>query len=263
MERKTALITGATSGIGRVFADRFAERGYDLIITGRRKKIIDEAAEEISKKFGVTVKVIIAELSEENGIKKVMDAIKKSGSIDALVNNAGFGGKENLFHKVSIDSQIKMIQVHISATVRLTHAVIPGMINNGEGIIINVSSVGAFFPMPGNSIYGSTKAFLNVFSESIHTELKDKGIKIQALCPGFTSTDFHKQMGIDEKIKNDVKHWMSPEDVVDGSLKALDKNKIIYIAGLRNRLLCVVPVILPKKFYYWIMKKVTGKYIFE
>jgi len=115
--------------------------------------------------------------------------------------------------------------------------------------------------MPVNSIHGSTKAFLNVFSESIHTELKDKGIKIQALCPGFTSTDFHKQMGIDEKIKKYVKHWMSPENVVDGSLTALDKNKIIYISEFRNRLLCIVPLILPKKLYYWIIRKATERYI--
>jgi len=139
------LTTGATSGIGRVFAHHFAERGYDLIIAGRRKKIIDGVAEEISKKYDARVKVIIAELSEKSGIKKVMDAIKKSGSIDALVNNAEFGGKENLFHKVSIENHIKMIQVHISTTVKLTHAVIPHMINKDERIIINVYSSGGIF----------------------------------------------------------------------------------------------------------------------
>jgi short-subunit dehydrogenase len=257
---KTALITGATSGIGRAFAERFASMGYDLIITGRRKDVIEKAAGEISKQNGVKVSVVLAELSEEAGISKVLKEIKKAGRIDALVNNAGFG-LDNLFYDENVENHLKMVAVHIDAPVRLTHAVLPGMIKSGGGIVINVSSLGSFLPTPLNSIYGGTKAFLNIFSGSLHVELRSKGIKFQSLCPGFTSTDFHIQMGVEEEIKKDVKHWMSPVEVVNYSMKSLAKGKIICIPGFRNRLLGILPFIFPEKIYYGIIGMMYKKYL--
>jgi hypothetical protein len=252
---KTALITGATSGIGREFAERFAAMGYDLIITGRRRNIIEKAAKEISHKSGVNVSVILAELSEDVGVRKVLKAIEKTGRIDVLINNAGFGLGE-LFYNETIENHLKMVRVHIDAAVRLTHGVLPGMLKSGSGIIINVSSLGSFLPTPYISIYGGTKAFLNIFTESLHIEMRRKGIKMQSLCPGFTRTDFHIQMGIEEEIKKDVKHWMTPEEVVSCSMKALTKGKVICIPGFRNKLMRLLPVILPERLYYWLISLV-------
>jgi short-subunit dehydrogenase len=257
---KTALITGATSGIGREFAERFASIGYDLIITGRRKNVIEKVAKEISRKNGVKVSVILAELSVEAGISKVLKVIEKAGHIDVLINNAGFG-LDNLFYKETIENHIKMISVHINAAVRLTHAVLPGMVKAGSGIIINISSIGSFLPTPINAIYGGTKAFLNIFTESIYIEMRRKGIKMQSLCPGFTSTDFHIQMGIEEEIKKDVKNWMTPEQVVNCSMKALTKGNVICIPGIRNRLLCLLPSILSERIYYWVISIIYKKYL--
>ena len=256
-DKKTALITGATSGIGRTFAGRFASMGYDLIITGRRKKIIDDTAREISKRYGVTVTVVIAELSEEAGIRKVLAAIKKARTIDALVNNAGYG-IDGIFIERKIQDHIDMITVHVNAALRLIHASLPGMISREEGIIINVSSLGAWTPGPINGIYGGTKAFLNIFTESLHTEVRKYGIKVQALCPGFTVTDFHKQMGVEEKIRNiRFFHWMKPEDVVNTSMKCLKKGKILCLPGIPNRLIRFAVGLIPRRLYYRMAEKST------
>jgi hypothetical protein len=257
---RTALITGATSGLGLEFARQFASTGYSLIITGRRKEIIRAAADELSRVYGVEVEIVIAELSSDTGIKKVLNAAAKAGSIDVLVNNAGFG-LNNLFHNESIENHIKMTAVHINAAVILTRAVLPEMIKRGRGTIINVSSLGSFLPTPLNSIYGGTKAFLNIFTESLHTELKHKGIIFQSLCPGFTSTDFHKSMGVDEEIKKEVKSWMSPEDVVRYSIKKLGSGKVVCIPGFGNRVLRLLPLVLPKKLYYTVIRHVYRKYL--
>ncbi len=259
---KTALITGATSGIGRAFAERYASMGYNLIITGRRKSVIEKAAEEISNRTGVKVNVILAELSDEAGIRKVLKSIDKAGRIDVLINNAGFG-LNNLFYDETIENHLRMIRVHIDAAVRLTHRVLPGMVKSCSGIIINVSSLGSFLPTPFNSIYGGTKAFLNIFSGSLHVELRSKGIKFQSLCPGFTSTDFHMQMGVEEDIKKDVKHWMKPEDVVSCSIKALSKGKIVCIPGFGNNALRLLPLIMPDRLYYRVINHIYKKFLID
>lgn len=259
-ERKKALITGATSGIGLAFAERFAGRGYDLIVTGRRAKIIQAAAGDIARRHGVSVTVILAELSDEKGVRKVLNAIRKADRLDVLVNNAGFG-LDKIFHKDTIERHVMMIDVHVTAAVRFVHAALPGMLARGQGTIINVSSLGAFIPGPFNAIYGGTKAFLNIFSESVAIELGHRGIRMQSLCPGFTSTDFHMQMGIEEDIKKKVKRWMRPEDVVDRSLKDLSRGKVICIPTFRGRMLRNFLDALPRKLYYRIFRKIYREYL--
>jgi uncharacterized protein len=252
-----ALITGATSGIGRAFARRFASMGYDLIMTGRRREIIQAAALEISEGHGVKANVVLAELSEEKGVRKVLDAIEKAGAVHALVNNAGFGlGK--LFHAEDAKNHERMIAVHVTAAVRLVRAVVPGMLDRGSGIIINVSSLGAFLPTPFNSVYGGTKAFLDIFTRSLHTEIGHRGIRLQCLCPGFTSTDFHKQMGIEEEIKRQVKKWMEPEEVVECSMKALSRGGVVCIPGFQNKLLRILPLVMPAGWYYRAVRHMYG-----
>jgi len=252
---RTALITGATSGIGRAFAERFAAMGYDLIVTGRRKSVIDAVSDEIRSRNGVTVKVIIAELSNEHGVRKVIAAMKGAKRLSALVNNAGYGIDGNFVER-EIDDHLAMVRVHVDAPLALIHAALPGMITAKDGIIINVSSLGAWFPAPINGIYGGTKSFLNVFTESLHMEVRHHGIKVQALCPGFTTTDFHKQMGVEEEIKKQrLFHWMKPDDVVAVSMKYLGKGRVICIPGMPNKLIRVLTAFIPRRVYYRITEK--------
>src|SRR3990172_714488 len=261
MNRKTALITGATSGIGKAFAERFAAMGYDLILTGRRKQIITEVARGLKKTYKINVTVIIAELTHEKGISTVVTAIKKADELSVLVNNAGYG-VEGLFKNLDVQEHLDMMTVHMSAPVHFMHAALPRMIEQKNGIIINVASLGAFAPAPINGIYGGTKSFLNVFTESLHMEVRRYGIKVQSLCPGFTRTDFHRKMGIEEEMKkNRMIHWMTPERVVIKSMKRLGKGKVICIPGIRNKLFYALARFMPRRLYYRMTEKLYGSYL--
>jgi len=189
---KTAVITGATSGIGAEFAKRIAQRGYDLIVTGRRMDVIKKMASALSGEFGVSVEVIKAELSDKKDLEGLIRHIKKLDSVEFLVNNAGFGTYD-YFWKESIEEQARMVAVHVTAAMKLVHAALPAMIQRGRGFIINLSSLGSFLPLKVNAVYGGSKAFLNIFSESLQMELADTGIRVQAQCPGFNQNGFPRQ----------------------------------------------------------------------
>lgn len=253
-ERKKALITGATSGIGGAYARLLAEQGYDLIITGRRREIIEESARQIEKRDGAKVDVVITELSDINGINNLIERIQKTGSIDVLVNNAGFTTK-GYFCQEDIVEQEKMVLVHVVAMMKLTHAVLPSMMERKSGIIINVASIQAVTPMALSTTYCSVKAFMKNFSIGLHCEVKDHGIKIQCVFPGFTRTDLGRFIGIDmHEIKDSpLQHWMLPEEVVKISLGELKKkNKVICIPGVRNKALYMAVKILPERLWYLI-----------
>ncbi|MCK4965676.1 SDR family oxidoreductase [bacterium] len=254
---KTALITGATSGIGAVFAEKFAARGYDLIITGRRKDIIEKTADDLRTNYNTGVTVKLSELSDNKDIESLVSTIKNTENLEVLINNAGFGKKNN-FLEEDITTHENMLKVHCLATMKLTYAALPLMIKNKKGTIINVSSLAAFFPLPKSPVYSATKSFINIFSESIHIELKGTGVRIQALCPGMTRTDFHTRIGMDEsevyKDKGMAKA-MTPEEVVDISLNCLEKNKVICIPGSNNKFISILPRILTKSQIYKILQK--------
>ncbi|HDP80101.1 MAG TPA: SDR family oxidoreductase [Spirochaetes bacterium] len=253
---KTAVITGATSGIGAAFARRLASEGYDLLVTGRRKALIEKQAAELSDKYGVKVTVIIAELSLEKdlrGLEKRLSALER---VDFLVNNAGYGVYEN-FADTGADEHERMVRVHVTAPVRLTRAVLPGMISRKSGAVINLSSVGSFIPMEKNGMYGGTKAFLNIFSESLNIELRDTGVRVQALCPGFTRTDFHEKLGLTTEGQKRLEgyRWMSADEVVDCSLRCLGNNRVICVPGFSWRSILVFVKLLPRKLLYRIVRE--------
>ncbi len=256
---KTAVITGATSGMGAAFAKRLAGDGYDLIITGRRKEIIDKVVEDIIKEYKVNVNVIIAELSNDADIQKVIDAIKAADNIEVLINNAGYSGYFKYFVDVEPEHYVNMIKVHQIVPIRLINILAPDMIKQGKGTIINVSSIGAFMSTPQGHVYQSTKAFVKHFSEGLYQELRDKGIKVQALCPGFTDTNFAKDYVSEKEYKsmvNSVKMIMgTPEKVVDCSLKHLRKNKVVCIPGFVNKCMATIFPLLPRRIYYALAKK--------
>jgi short-subunit dehydrogenase len=237
----TALITGASSGIGATFARQLAAQGYDLVLVARRKERLAELAAELEDQHTVSAQILVADLSTADGIEQVANRIAELDSLDILVNNAGFGivGK---FAESDLTRHLDMIHVHVVASVCLCRAALPGMIACRRGNIINVSSISAFIPA-GNVTYTSTKAYLVAFSETLQVELAGTGVWVQALCPGFTYTGFHDTPELVEKFDRSQFPkwmWMPADEVVVGSLNALGRGSVVYIPGIRNRLLAAV-----------------------
>jgi short-subunit dehydrogenase len=261
IEKKTACITGATSGIGAAFAKRFAKQGYDLIITGRRKEKIESLSNTLSKENKINVEVIIAELSDDKELDLLAENIKKIKNLEILVNNAGFA-KENYFHEEDFSTHEVMLKVHNLALIKLCHAVLPDMVSKGKGIIINVSSLIVFTPFPTYAIYSASKSFVKLFTESIYLELQGTGVKVQALCPGLTRTDFHGKMGFDEntfyKDKGMMKA-MTSEEVVDISLQYLEKDKVLCVPGGNNKLIRFLLKVLPQAVIYKMASSMMHK----
>jgi len=234
----TALITGASSGIGEAFARELAARNYGLVIVARRKDRLEELARELRNNYSIFVDVIVADLSTEKDIEQVEAYIKEVKNLDMLINNAGFGTK-GYFSDVSPKKSIGMINVHILATTRFCRAALPSMIKRNRGSIINVSSIASFYPPKGAAVYSATKTYLNMFSSILQKELKSCKIKVQALCPGFTYTGFHdtEEYKDFDRLSTPKVLWMSAEEVVKQSLKALKKKRVVFIPGIKNRIL--------------------------
>ena len=224
-----AFITGASSGIGLSFALQLARQGFDLVLLARSK---------LEAKNSICCEIIQADLSDTGDIKRTAEYIRRMGDLDVLVNNAGFATL-GYFADVPVERSLEMMNVHLTANVQFTHAAIEGMLKRNRGAIINVSSIGSFVLSPGNVVYDATKSFLNTFSENLKLEMQDADIRIQALCPGFTRTEFHETGDFRNYDRNAIPDsmWMSPDEVVSLSLKALEKNrKIVYIPGWKKRL---------------------------
>lgn len=258
--RRLAVITGATSGIGRAFANYFAAADYDLILTGRRRAVIQQVAEELERKNGVTTEVVIADLSREEDVSLLMWVIGRRKNIEVLINNAGYGTHHS-FSEGEIDHQLDMLKVHVDVPIRLIHKVLPAMKANRSGIIINVSSLAANFPVAGNAMYTGTKSFLKNFTESLHMEVSGYGIQVQCLCPGFTHTQFHQHASFPAA---DMKHpyipWMEPSAVVEYSIDCLRKGQVVCIPGLLNRSVNLLANFIPRNLYYQLAVKMEKKF---
>jgi short-subunit dehydrogenase len=253
MDHKVAFISGGTSGLGAAFARHFAHEGYDLIITGHPDDKILLDIEELKTRNRIHVEVILADLTNENDIAKVEDIIKKTNGIEVLVNNAGFSfGRP--FWENDIPALEGMVKVHISVPIRFILAALPGMTGNRKGVIINMSSLVSFMPVPQDAMYSATKMFSNSFTESLHISFRDKGIKVQVLCPGFIrNTHFHERAGIKPgELKNwSLLPWMEPDKVVRVSVRNLKKkNKVVVIPGWKNRAIRFLVSVVPRPLYY-------------
>ena len=235
----TALITGASSGIGAEFARQLAKKGFNLVVTARRKEKLDELALSLSKNHNIDVQPLIADLNEDSHIEMLEDKISNMQDLLFLVNNAGFGTHGH-FIDVDVKKHVSMMKVHNTAMVRLCHAALPQMIKRKNGGIINVASTGAFLAYPYNTMYGATKCFIDFFSRSLMTELEGTGVKVQSLCPGMTYTEFHDSPEFKKFERSKVPKflWMKAEKVVESSLNALEKsNNVTFIPGFINRIL--------------------------
>lgn len=236
--RGLALITGASSGLGAEFARQLAAQGYGLILVARRAERLEALAEELRARHTVSVEPFPADLADAGDVQRVEQRLANDNRLTLLVNNAGFGTRGN-FAEVDFDRQLEMIQVHVLAAVRLTRAALPGLIARKRGAILNVSSLAGFIPRRGSATYGATKAYLNSFSEALGQELRGTGVRVQALCPGFTYTEFHDARELKGFRRSEIPafFWMPAEAVVAKSLAALNCDHVIVIPGLRNHLL--------------------------
>ncbi len=242
-KKGAALVTGASSGIGEVFARELAARGYDLILVARRAGILRELAEKWRREFGVKVDVWPADLSVDAAIAVLADRIANRKDITLLLNNAGFG-HGGRFYQVDFQGQTDMMHVHMIATAALTRAVLPQMVERNRGAIINVASVAAFALVAGNAMYDTTKSWMVKFSLAMAEELRGTKVKIQALCPGFTHTGFHDTLSFKKTYKRfDIPWflWGPADKVVGTSLKALKRKKVVVIPVWYNKLLAFGP----------------------
>lgn len=240
MGKGTAVVTGASAGIGVAYARDLARRGYDLLLTARRSDRLDALAGELREAFGVSVTTYPADLADAEQTRQLCAAIGELPNLTLLVNNAGFGTM-GFFHDSDIEKQVAMVDVHVSATLRLCRAALPGMIARRHGRIINVSSIAAFF---NGTTYSATKAALNTFSLGLQSELNGVpgDFRVQALCPGYTYSEFHDTPDHAGFNRSNVpaSMWMTSEDVVARSLAALEsRRRVILIPGWRNRVLVV------------------------
>lgn len=233
--RPVAVVTGASAGLGAAYARQLAEKSFDLVLVARREDRLNSLRDELESQYGVSVTPCRTDLADQEDLKQLAAALEDREDIEILVNNAGFG-LQGPFHEAGIEKHLAMIQVHIVATVRLTRAVLPQMLARDSGCVINVSSLAAFLTSPGASSYCATKTYLNSFSKSVQAELSGTAVQIQALCPGFTYTEFHDVP--DAKMDRSILPkfmWMPAEDVVRISLAAMKRRRVICVPGLVNR----------------------------
>jgi short-subunit dehydrogenase len=225
-----ALVTGASAGIGAEFCRQLAARCDVIIATGRREDRLQALAEELSDQ--VEMHTLAADLTTREGLTRVIEMLRQKGPVDYLVNNAGFGAL-GLFAETDLESQQQMTALHIDVTVALTRAALPFMQERGSGFVVNVSSLSAFNATAMVTVYGASKAFINHFSEGLQLELKDTGIKVQALCPGYTRSEFHGRDSMTGFSTDRVpdKIWMEASEVVAISLAALEGDEVIVRAA--------------------------------
>jgi hypothetical protein len=231
--RGTALITGASSGIGAVYADRLAQAGYDLILVARSADKLQALARRLTTRSGRAVETLVADLIKTTDLAKVEAVLKTDASITMLINNAGVGATAPLLQS-DIGTVEQMIALNVSVLTRLAYAVAPAFVSRGSGTIINVSSVVAIAPELLNGAYGGSKAFVLAFSQSLQHELADKGVRVQAVLPGATATEFWNIAGTPlEHLPQSI--VMSAEDLVDAALAGLKQGEVVTIPSLPER----------------------------
>lgn len=225
-----ALITGASSGIGAIYADRLARRGHDLILVARSAERLRKLADRISSETGRTVEIVTADLGNRQDLAKVEAALRTDSRITTLVNNAGVGATAPLL-QADVDKMSDMIALNVDALARLTYAAVPGFVARGGGTIINIASIVAVAPELLNGVYGGSKAFVLAFSQSLQHELADKGVRVHVVLPGATATDFWEVAGTPvEHLPGEI--VMPATAMVDAALAGLDQGEFATIPAL-------------------------------
>ena len=238
----TALVTGATAGIGASYTKLLAKQGYDLVLVARDLPRLNKFAKELSKNYKVNVETIKADLTAPNQLMKVEKRLSnKSKPVEVLINNAGFGIKQS-FTDSDIKKEQELLDVLVTAPMRLTHSVLPQMLKRDSGVVVNVSSVASWIT---GGTYSAAKSYLTVFSEYLHTELRGTNIKISALCPGFTRTEFHERGKMRMSgLPNFM--WLTSDQVVAKSWRYVNANRVVCIPGWQYLILSTIARTAPR-----------------
>lgn len=232
--RPLAVVTGASAGIGKAFAERLATDGYDLVLVARRRARLQTLADRLWRDAGVEVEVLVADLTDATAVSRVEARIAGYDRLSLLVNNAGFGGYRPF---AELDPKVidELIGIHISTVARLTRTVLPGMIQRGQGAVVNIASLLAISgalppdPLPYRAVYAGAKAFIMGFTEALAGELGDSGVRVQVCLPGLVDTEYHMRVGRDP---SKMPPMMQPADVVTASLAALGRGEVVCVPGL-------------------------------
>lgn len=253
---KTALITGASAGIGKALAEQFAVNGFNVVLVARRLDKLQEVATDLENRFAITATCVSADLAKAASPKKLYDTlVNKNIHIDVLVNNAGYAINES-FTDTSWKQHQDFINVMMSSLTQLCYLFSKDMKARGYGRILNVSSVAAFAPEWGGSLYGAAKAYVKHFSEALDLELKPHNVYCMALCPGFTVSEFHDVMGVRSAVSKLPKWmWMDAKTVATQGYKALMRGEVTFITGVVNKTMVTAFELLPRKVKYLISEK--------
>jgi short-subunit dehydrogenase len=253
-DRGVALVTGASAGIGREFCEQLAQRGYDLVLVSRDAVRLAEVAASLTARYHVTAEFLAADLTVDDEVTGVVRRLAGEARLALLVNNAGFGAA-GLLAGVDPARQEAMVRLHVLAPIRLTLAALPVLLRNGRGAVINVSSIASFIYSAGNANYSATKAYLTTLTEGLAAELAGTGVQAQALCPGFTRSEFHQRMrAAPDEVPAFM--WMSAASVVRASLRSLDrKGPVVCIPGLGYKALVLLIRLLPRRAIGWVASR--------
>lgn len=241
--RDTALVTGGTAGIGLEFARQIAGRGSDLVLVARDAARLEEVAAQLRSSYGVDVEVLVADLLDPAALARVEARLAdRDRPVDLLVNNAGFGLKGRFLDN-TVEQEVQMLHVLVTAVLRLSHAALGPMAERGRGGVINVSSVAAFLP---RGTYAAAKAWVNSFSTWAAAEYRPTGVTVTAVCPGFTKTEFHQRMGVQ---RGSGFLWLEPEAVVRTALKDHDAGRALSIPGRQYRVITALTKVVPRRAF--------------
>ncbi|HEX5543724.1 MAG TPA: SDR family oxidoreductase [Micromonospora sp.] len=254
-DRRTALITGATAGIGAAFARRLAADGYALVLVARDAERLSEFAAELTGRHGTTVEALPADLSTEEGCAVVE---KRLGDrVDLLVNNAGIS-LNRPFLRSTVQDEARLLRLNVHAVMRMTLAVLPQMVERGEGAVINVSSVAGFGAVMPGSTYSASKAWVINFSDSVGQSVRPSGVRVMALCPGYTRTEFHQRAGINMS-KTPEWMWLSADEVVRDALRDLRKGKQISVPNWKYKIVVFGLRHLPRALLHAVARDTRGR----
>ena len=251
----TALVTGATAGIGAAFARQLAGRGTDLVLVARDADRLESKAQQL-RSYGVQVEVLPADLADDAGCALV--EARCALGLDVLVNNAGLGTKGD-FHEVDLAHEEHLLRVNVRAVVRLTHAALPTMVARGSGAIVNVSSVAGFAPGARAVTYSASKAYVTNFSESLHLQYAEHGIRVLALCPGFTRTEFHSRADMDTSGVP-ARMWLDADEVVRTALRDLDAGKSLSVPGGQYKAIVAATRVIPPSVQRTVLRGLQSRF---